>query len=95
MATLNVVYGMARGNLNAYDATPVAAANVTTSGTSAQSAVTTMPCVARVTAIGGAMYVTAGVNPTATVGAGWYLGSGASIDLIMPVGHRLAIIDHS
>lgn len=98
MATMNVVYARAgmRGNdgeVSAYDGNFIAAANVTTSGTSAQSAVTTVGCFARVTAIGGAMYITAGTNPTATVGPGWYLASGATIDLWLQSGQRLAVID--
>lgn len=93
MAILNVVYGTISTQGSAYNGAWLAAANVTTSGTSAQSAVTTQNCVARVAAVGGAMYVLAGQNPTATVGGGAYLADGAWLDLALPEGHRIAVID--
>ena len=94
MATLNVMYGTVDSRVPAYRF--LSAQNVTTSGTAAAGTASTANSVyARCTAVGGAMYV----KPTVTggtavaVGTGVYLASGDRIDLQVPSGWFVSVID--
>lgn len=99
MATLNVVFAEIgaqgrNGVQPVYHGDFIAAANVTTSGASAQSAAAARKCVARLTAIGGGMYVVSGgASPVATVGGGMYIPSGGTLDLFVQSGWKVAVID--
>lgn len=99
MATVNVVFaaGGARGtfgSLDVYRGVPASAENITSSGTSAVSTnAATTGSIARITASGGAVYAKVGSAPTATVGGDWLIPDGASLDLAIPVGYKIAVID--
>ena len=95
MGTVNVVFalvGGASGTMPAFNAEPLAAANVTSSGTSAQSAAAPVNCAVRI-ATDTAIYAKAGANPTATSGGDWYIPAGSSLDLFLNAGAKIAVID--
>jgi hypothetical protein len=98
MATLNIMYGIpGRGNRtpSAWE-TVTSAENVTTSGTAASGAVSANDnAYARCKASGGGMYVKpilSGATAVA-VGTGALLGDGDVLDVRVPNGWRISVID--
>ena len=94
MATVNIVFatiGGPSGTANAYNGNPLASANVTSSGTSAQSAAASVNCTARIVATGN-IWAAVGADPTAAAGD-WYIPTGQALDLFLNSGDKVAVID--
>ncbi len=96
MGTVNVVFAGVGGTERtqpAYNGAPLAAENVTSSGTSAQSAAAPIACATRIHAVDAAVYVKTGANPTAAAGDDWYVASGGTLDLFVNAGDKVAVIN--
>lgn len=95
MAIVNIVFastGGPTGAIPAYNGGAMSAENVTSSGTSVQSSASPIGAAARITAIDAAVYVKTGGNPTAATGDQWYIATGATLDLFVNSGDRIAVI---
>lgn len=95
MGTVNIVfatYGAQSGAAPVYNGSTLAAENVTSSATSAQSAAAPLNCVARI-ATDTAIYAIAGKNPTASAGGTWLVPADGSLDLFVLAGDKIAVID--
>lgn len=96
MATLHVRFGAAMGGgAPIYAPTPSAAQSITTSGSSQASTVSaTQGDIGTVKVTGGNVYVTVGQSPTASAGAGFYLGDGDRVDFgPLRGGDKIAVIN--
>lgn len=95
MGTANIVFGSAGGPtlaIPAYNGVPFASEDVTTSGTSAQSAAAEFNCLAYISA-DVAVYVKVGTNPTAAAGDDWLVPAGYPMALFINRGDKIAVID--
>lgn len=105
MATVYVVLanvsarGDTGGGMPVFDSAEVAAAAITSSGTSQLSGITASGpnegLVWHVKAVGGAVHIKTGAGtPVAVLGAGWHLSDGEAIDIaVSVVSEKLAIKD--
>lgn len=92
MGTVNIVFANT-GASPAYKGGALAAENLTSSGTSAQSTNTApVGCYVRITS-DTAGYVKTGSNPTAAVGDEWRLLENQPLDLEVNKGDKVAVID--
>ena len=93
MGTVNIVFAKAATSKSpVYNGGTIAAEDVTSSGTSAQSSATGIDCIARITADVD-IYIKTGPNPTAAAGEDWRLAAGSALDLALNEGDKVAVID--
>lgn len=95
MGTANIVFASAGGpsrDMPAFNGVPFAAEDVTTSGTSAQSAAAEFNCLAYIST-DVAVYVKVGSNPTASAGDDWLVPAGFPFSLFINRGDKIAVVD--